>query len=200
MFVSHYASNMGAVYSKLLTQLCLVLALVIQAPYLAHIGFRQAGQMVLLAFLGVASLSTKVLWRTWATLSRNAALANAILHILFLRSEKMVRRVTAMAYIALVANIQTIGNRAISQFIGDTVHILTPIRCARASVTVFIQSGSPQPAFTRGVNMRPKSFGESGKLSGHFVNLLDRLGECRTPDAGRRRGVFSFPDYSIGNT
>jgi len=37
-----------------------------------------------------------------------------------------------------------------------------------------------------------------GILTRHKLNLLDRLGECRTPDAGRRRGAFCCSNYSMG--
>ena len=109
---------------------------------------------------------------------------------------------------AVVANKHAVRDRSMVQRIREAMGQLASHVGVRMSarieppITVVVNHPSPQPT-TVGVvaiDVRPKPGNATVGviLSGHFANLLHRLGECRSPDGGCRRGVSSCSNYTMG--
>lgn len=108
-----------------------------------------------------------------------ALLREAIAHVVLLRAEKQVGRITAARVIAAVADVQGRIYRAVSQLIGDAVGVdlSQSFRggAANAAVTEPARTACPRPAFVRCAlaDAAPQSFCKRNYLrTSHSEGIL----------------------------
>lgn len=112
--------------------------------------------------------------------------------------EKVVVGPNTGGIITTVTKIKPIGNRPVSQLPSKAMGQNSTPLILKARIAVRLGTAGTCPAIARLVHGSPEACG-GATIGRHWLNLLDRFGECHTPGRLQRRRGFCLPYCSTEN-